>query len=110
MKAKPPKKIAPILAEAEKRLKRIYGKRLKRVILFGSYARGDNTNGSDIDLLILLDRLQDPLAELEKCGKELHQLDFEYDTLISVTPMDYKEFKRRKLPIILNAKREGIAL
>ena len=110
MKVKLPKEIAPILIEAEKRLKKIYGKRLKQVILFGSYARGDASSGSDINLLVLLDRLKNPLAELEKCGHELHRLDFEYDTLISVTPMDYQDFKRRKLPLILNAKREGIAL
>ena len=110
MNRKIPKKIAPILAEARKRLNKIYGKRLKKVILFGSYARGDATGDSDIDLLILLEKMKDPAAELEKCGRELHNLDFDFDTLISMTPMDYKEYQRRKLPIIVNAKKEGILL
>ena len=33
----------------------VYGKHLKSVILYGSYARGDFNNNSDIDIMILLD-------------------------------------------------------
>ncbi len=36
-------------------IKKIYGKHLRRVILFGSYARGDFRPDSDIDIMILLD-------------------------------------------------------
>lgn len=33
----------------------IYGKHLKTVILYGSYARGDYRDDSDIDIMVLLD-------------------------------------------------------
>lgn len=33
----------------------IYGSHIKSVILYGSYARGDYTEDSDIDIMILLD-------------------------------------------------------
>lgn len=36
-------------------LQKIYGNHLRRVILYGSYARGDYTKDSDIDIMILLD-------------------------------------------------------
>ena len=36
-------------------LNKILGKRLKKVILYGSYARGDYNNSSDIDIMILTD-------------------------------------------------------
>lgn len=36
-------------------IKNIYGSHLKQIILFGSYARGDFNEDSDIDLMILLD-------------------------------------------------------
>ena len=36
-------------------LQKIYGKHLKKVILYGSYARGDYRDDSDIDIMILLD-------------------------------------------------------
>ena len=44
-----PKKIKKILAETKGQLSSLYAQRLKEVILFGSYARGDYTRGSDID-------------------------------------------------------------
>ena len=34
-------------------MKRILGENLKKVILYGSYARGDYTENSDIDIMVL---------------------------------------------------------
>ncbi len=104
------KDIEEILNKAKSILQKIYGKRLKGIILYGSYARGEAVEGSDIDLIVLLENMQDPIDELEKCSKEIHQLDFVYDTLISIIPFDLKQFNTRKLPIILNAKKEGITI
>jgi predicted nucleotidyltransferase len=49
-----PKKVQQIVQEAKEQLQAIYSGRLQEMILFGSYARGDYTKGSDIDLLILV--------------------------------------------------------
>ena len=38
-----------------KQSKKILGKRVKKIILYGSYARGDYNNSSDIDILVLTD-------------------------------------------------------
>ncbi|ODS42635.1 MAG: hypothetical protein MSIBF_04860 [Candidatus Altiarchaeales archaeon IMC4] len=104
------KDIEPILNEVKENLKEIYGERLKGVILYGSYARGDAVEGSDIDIIVLLKNMKDPISELKKCSKKIHQLDFLYDTLISVIPIDANQYGVRRLPLILNAKREGIAI
>lgn len=40
-----------VLAELRRRLATLYGSRLARIVLFGSYARGDAEPGSDIDVL-----------------------------------------------------------
>jgi predicted nucleotidyltransferase len=110
MRKKIPEKIKPILEEACKRLYKVYGERLKNIILYGSYARGDAEEGSDIDLIVVLEDMSDPVSELERCSKEIHQLDFSYDTVISVIPIEVNQFKTRRLPIILNAKKEGITV
>ncbi|PXF60903.1 MAG: nucleotidyltransferase domain-containing protein [Candidatus Methanogaster sp.] len=104
------KDIKPILNEAKERLQKIYGERLKGLILYGSYARGDATEGSDIDLILLLDDIINPISELEKFSGEIHQLDFLYDTVISIIPIAEGQYRRRRLPLILNAKREGIPI
>jgi len=58
-----PKKIKKIPAETKGQLSSLYAQRLREVILFGSYARGDYTRGSDIELTddqkIFLDEVND---------------------------------------------------
>jgi predicted nucleotidyltransferase len=104
------KDIEEILKKAKAVLQKIYGKRLKGVILYGSYARGEAVEGSDIDLIVLIDNMNNPIEELEKCSKQIHQLDLAYDTLISMIPFDLNQYNTRKLPIIMNAKKEGILI
>jgi len=43
-----------ILREFRKAVAKLYGRRLKNVILYGSWARGEATEDSDIDLLVVL--------------------------------------------------------
>ncbi len=104
------KDIKPILEEVKEKLQKIYGERLREIILYGSYARGEGDDGSDIDLIILLKDMSDPISEIEKCSREVHQLDFLYDTVISIIPMEVNQYRTRRLPIILNAKKEGIPI
>lgn len=110
IKKKIPKTIKPILDEVKKKLEEYYGNKLKGIILYGSYARGDATEGSDIDLIILLKEVENACKEITKCSEALGDLELNYDTLISIIPFDVNDFKERRLPVILNAKREGILI
>ena len=65
-------------------LQKIYGSHLKSVILYGSYARGDYTPDSDIDIMLLVDL---PTEEIEKYSDELSELDFEYNVQYDVWMM-----------------------
>jgi predicted nucleotidyltransferase len=102
------KDIKPILEEVKKSLQKIYGEKLKGIILYGSYARGDATEDSDIDIIVLLGEIRDFDAELDTLFEVIGQVDFKYDTLISVLPLEEKQYLTRRMPVILNAKREGI--
>ena len=105
-----PKRVEKILAETKAQLSALYSQRMKDIILFGSYARGDYTKGSDIDLLLLLEGMGDPAAERERYFEAICDLSLKYDTVVSVVPMDYEAILSKKTPFILNARREGVRI
>lgn len=54
-----PSSLKPALTEYQERLRAIFGPRLREVRLFGSFARGDAHEDSDVDVLVLVDGLSD---------------------------------------------------
>ena len=85
------------------------GNHVKEIILFGSHARGDFTEGSDYDFLIVLDERK---KAYEKVLLEIG-VDFlnKYDVLIGDMVYDEKEWELRKqFPLGLNIMKEGIEL
>lgn len=50
-----PQTIQGLLDQYIIEIKKTYGSHLRRVILYGSYARGDFRTDSDVDIMILLD-------------------------------------------------------
>ncbi len=108
MTRKRPRKVDKVLAEAKALLNAQYGHRLKGIVLFGSYARGDFAAGSDIDILVLLSSLADPLVESEPIFPAVCDLSLKHDIVLSVILMDFDAFRTRKTPLILNARKEGV--
>jgi predicted nucleotidyltransferase len=56
----------PILKRFRAALDRLYGKRIERVVLFGSRARGDAHEGSDYDVAVFLHDLTDHWREADR--------------------------------------------
>ena len=54
-------KIKKILTEVKKYLIESFGDKIRRVILYGSYARGDYNRDSDIDVLIVVSDDANPI-------------------------------------------------
>ena len=70
------KKVTALFAEEAKK---IFGEKLKQVILYGSCARGDFQTDSDIDILLLLSVPRENLAfERKKIFAIADALDLEY--------------------------------
>lgn len=107
------KKMTMLLNEAADGLKAIYGSHIMGIILFGSYARGDFTKDSDIDIAVILDlpREQEN-AFRSKLIEFSSDLDLKYDTLTSFRCIPYSEFEQWKdtLPFYLSIQREGIKI
>ncbi len=54
-----PDSLRPALLAYADRLKAVFGTRLRGLRLFGSYARGEANEDSDVDVLVLVDQLTD---------------------------------------------------
>lgn len=83
---------------------------VKKVILFGSKARGDDEPESDIDLLLLT---QKPLQwqDREKIINALFDIEMEYDVLISIIDATVSEWSDgiiTNFPIYQNVRHDGV--
>ena len=105
-----PIKINLLLQELHQTLKVFYGDRLTNLILFGSHARRDATEDSDIDILIVLKDPISPGDEVLRISALKTDLNLKYDELISVTPISEIDYQTRSTPLLENIRREGIIL
>ena len=100
--------IKNILEEYVKGLLKIIGKDLKKVILYGSYARNEqNKDGeiSDIDIMILVDSKEEKIKELEKKVIDYsYDLDLQYDILLSPIIENIKSPQIQKQMVIFNSQ------
>ena len=88
-----PQKMNGLLQTYISEIKKIYGTHLSKIILYGSYARGDFRPDSDVDIMILLD-LSD--LDLKKYSKELSYMTYDFNLDIDID----------KNYIVINAKKE----
>ena len=103
-----PANVKKLLAELKKGLTEIYGPRLKAVYLFGSYARGDYHEGSDLDVMIVLDTYKSYWDELVRSAELASDLSLEYDVTVSRMIMTEERWKKGDLPVLMNIRTEGI--
>ena len=99
-----------ILAELRRRFEALYGKRLVRLVLFGSQAREEAESGSDIDILVVLQGHVEPGEEVARTGEIVTALSLRFDTVISCVFMEEERFNNRNGPLLRNIRREGIAV
>ena len=104
------KEIERVIEELKRELDKIYGNRLRKIVLYGSYARGDYTEDSDIDILIVLRGRVKPGQEIDRIIDAITDINLKYGVLISVYPISESKFRRLKSPLLINARREGVTL
>lgn len=97
-----------ILLEIKSRLVEVYGSRLVEVILYGSVARGEEHEDSDIDILVLLkgpvnlgDDLMTNIETLSSFGRDLGHV-------ISPKPVDAEQYETYDCPLFRAVRKEGI--
>jgi predicted nucleotidyltransferase len=93
--------------------KRQFGTSLKAVVLYGSCAREDFDDESDIDLLVLLADTTDKLPEARgKMRPMADKLDMQYDVVVSAVFQSYDIFNEYKEAsgFYKNIEREGVVI
>ncbi|MCM1143338.1 MAG: nucleotidyltransferase domain-containing protein [Blautia sp.] len=102
-----------VLKEVRNAAKQLYGDKLDKIILYGSYARGDNTEESDIDIMIVLDGDAADIKKLRGLTAEMaSDISLEQEVFLSILLRDRKHFEENLdfLPFYQNIVREGITV
>jgi len=101
-------RISNILREFREELENLYEKRLKGIILYGSWARGDATEDSDIDVLIVLEGKVIPGKEIDRMIDVITEINLKHGVLISIYPVSEKDYSTINSPLLINVRREGV--
>jgi uncharacterized protein len=100
----------PLRNEIRSRLEAAFHDRLRSVLLFGSEARGDAGEGSDVDLLVLLEGPVRLGQDLEAIVEALYPVQMELDSPIHALPVPAETFEAGEYSLYREVKREGVAL
>ena len=100
-----------ILIDLKKRLREVAGDRLIRIVLYGSRARGDYSEGSDTDIAVIVRGLTRDLKD--RMLNRVADLEFEYLRSLSTLILSEEDFlllKKRERRIATDIDREGVPL
>lgn len=99
-----------LIHKCEKALEKHYGEQFRGLVLYGSVARQQDNDWSDIDLLVLLSGSFDYFVELHRIVDLLYPVQLESNRLISAKPAVFEEFEAGKIALYRIAKREGVTV
>lgn len=108
-----PTNITDIMQQFASSLRKLLGNTLDSVIVYGSYARGDYSELSDIDVMILVTLTE---GKIKKISDKISDMAFEYlmkfgvDISPVVTNIDHFNYWVDNLPYYRNVRDEGVRL
>lgn len=88
----------------------VYGDSIVAIYLYGSYARGNYTDESDIDITAIVKGNRADLQEKLKLVWDISaEIGLENDVVVSPTVIPYAEYEEYKeiLPYYMNIQKEG---
>ena len=103
-------KVKRLVDRVKAHLHEQYGEGIKRVILYGSHARGEATEDSDVDVLVLVASSLDPREVDDSLSDLLYDIVLEEHELVSVIVLPEDHFENHNLPFMLNVRREGVTM
>jgi len=100
-----------IISELKKRLTARLAKHIKRLIVFGSKARGESSADSDLDIVVLIDN---KTPEMEKTLEDItYQVMWDYDfkpviSLKVFAESDYNNALKKGFSFYQHVEKEGV--
>jgi predicted nucleotidyltransferase len=96
------------LAHLVPRLRHLYGDRLVDLVLFGSRARGDHADDSDVDVCVVLRAPVDPTLEIARTAEIVASVSLDLDLVISCVFVAESDYATGAGPFLRNVRREGV--
>lgn len=103
-----PPELQVLLRALRERLEALYNERLHRLVLYGSHARGEATDASDVDVMVVLHGDVDAWEEIKRMSDVAYHLQSESEELISIYPVSTEDYRHSSMPALVNARREGV--
>lgn len=88
----------------------LYGTEAPTIVAYGSYARHEATEDSDLDLLLVFARPVTSSEEIRQVAPLLAELNLRYGMLLSVLPVSRDEYQEGEGPFWRNVRREGVPI
>jgi predicted nucleotidyltransferase len=98
-----------LLSDLRGGLQSLYQERLRGLYLFGSYSRGEEDPESDVDILIVLDRVERYGDEVERTSALVSSLSLQHGVSLSRLFVDERSWRDERGPFLENVRSEAIA-
>ena len=107
------KELSTILKEFERDMRNIFKDDFRMVRLYGSYARGDYNQNSDIDVMVLVntpvDKINSFYDQVSDCAFE-YLMKYRVDISPVIKNIDHFNYWKNDLPYYYNVEQEGIVV
>lgn len=108
-----PNSIRNIVYTFSFQLKKLLGDKLSKIIIYGSYARGDYHQYSDVDVMILVKMSEEEIKQIENTIYDM-VFDIQMETGVDISPIikneDQYEYWVDVLPFYRNVRDEGVVV
>ena len=103
-------KIGRVMQDLRARLTEIYGTRLLKLVLYGSQARGEASDESDIDVLVVLKGSVDPGEEIARSEYAVSAVSLAHQVVVTCFFVSEEQYAVEQSPLLLNIRREGVVV